>query len=282
MSGLTKLVREIEFLKPMPQVANQILHIIEDPVSSTGEVAEIVQYDPAVTANILKICNSAYYGLPRQVDSVQEAISFLGLDQIIEIVLLKSGTENMRSEQAGYGLHEGDLWRHAISSALVAKELAVMKKIENKNLVFTAALLKDIGKVVLDRYVSDSFQKIMSLVDKDGFSFREAEKKVLGVDHAELGGIIAKTWKFSSRLIEMISNHHMQTEESRKDEETSIVYLADVICMMMGLGCGADGLAYRFHKEVLEHLEITELDLQKIIAGFGEKIKSVEDILEVV
>lgn len=282
MSGIQKLIQEIETLKPMPQVANQILTIIEDPKSSTADVADIVLYDPALTANILKICNSAYYGLPRQVSSVQEAISFLGLDQIIEIVMLKSGTENMRREQAGYGLHEGDLWRHAVSSALIAKDLAVMKKIGNQNLLFTAALLKDIGKVILDRYVSDSFEKIMDLVEREGFSFREAEKKVLGIDHAELGGIIAKTWKFSSQLIQIITNHHLQHEASRQDEQTSIIYLADIICTMMGVGCGVDGLSYRFHKEVLERLKITEVDVQQIIAGFGEKIQGVEEMLEMV
>ena len=148
-------------------------------------------------------------------------------------------------------------------------------------MIFTAALLKDIGKVILDRFISDSYEKINDLVINKGCSFREAEKKVIGIDHAELGGIIAKMWDFSPKMVFMIRNHHMNNDKAKDDLETQILYVADNVCMMMGIGGGSDGLAYRFHKDVLKKLGVSPIDLQSIIASFGEEMQKVEDLIQV-
>jgi len=279
MSGIQDMLKEIKLLQPMPQVATQIMKIVEDPKSSIGDVADLVIYDPSLTANVLKLSNSAFFGLSRKVDSVQDAISMIGLDQIVDLVLLKGGADNLKQGQAGYGLREGELWRHAVSSALVAKEMAEKRALKNKHLIFTAALLKDIGKVILDRYVVGSSAKINNLVQRQGYSFGEAEKKVIGINHAELGGIVAKMWAFSPKMISMITNHHLPDISAREDPDTAIIYLADIVCMMMGIGGGADGLAYRFHKDVLDQMEIDSMDLQEIIANFGEKMQKVDDLM---
>ncbi len=279
MSAIKEMLKEIKLLKPMPHVASRIMKIVEDPTSSISDVADLVIYDPSLTANILKLCNSAFFALPRKVDSVQDAISMMGLDQVVDLVLLKGGADNLKKGQKGYGLHEGDLWRQSVSSALIAKELAEKKASKNKHLIFTAALLKDIGKVILNQYVGGSLKKINHLVENEGCSFGEAEKKVIGISHAELGGIVAKMWEFSPKMISMITNHHLSDKSFRKDQDTSIIYLADTVCMMIGIGGGADGLAYRFHRDVLDHMKINSIDLQEIIAGFGEKMQKVETLI---
>ncbi len=282
MSAIKDLIKEIDNLKPIPAVVNQIMDAVEDSKSSMTDIAEIILYDPVITANILKMCNSAYYALPRRVDSVHDAVTMMGLNQVVDMVLMKSGASNLIKGQEGYGLHEGELWKHAVSSALIARDLAEKKGSEHKQMIFTAALLKDIGKVILDRFVGDSFTKIDDLVKKKGFSFKEAEKKVIGIDHAELGGLVAEMWDFSPKMISMIKNHHLNDEAARDDLETQILYVADNVCMMMGIGGGADGLAYRFHRDVLKRLGISPLDLQEIIASFGSEMKRVEELLKVI
>jgi putative nucleotidyltransferase with HDIG domain len=242
-------------------------------------VADISVYDPMTTANILRTCNSAYFGLKRKVESVHEAVALIGLDQIVDLVFLKSGAENLKKEQVGYGLDEGDLWRYSVASALIARDLAEKKNLPSKHLIFTAALLKDIGKVILSRFVAEAFGKIQELVREQKFSFREAEKKVIGVDHSELGGLVASNWNFSPKMVYIIQNHHLSDKQARTDLETCIVYLSDIICMMMGIGGGADGLAYRFHDDVIKELGFTERDIQEIIANFGENMARVEDLV---
>ena len=282
MSALQELIKEIKNLKPIPAIVNQITAAVDDPNLSSKDIADIIKFDPSVTANLLKTCNSAYFALPNPVDSVKDAVSILGMDQIIQLVLVKSGAKALSKKQKGYGLHEGAMWKHAVSSALISKEICKKTKLGNTNIIFTAALLKDIGKTVLDRFVSDSFEKIMTLVQKKGYSFRRAEKKVIGIDHGELGAMIATEWKFSSKMINIIRHHHLSDESQQKNTDIAIVYLADCICMMMGVGIGEDGLAYRFHGDVIKSLNITHEDITMIMADFTQEMQKVEELMNIV
>ena len=279
MLDLTPIMKKIGTLKPIPQVAHKIMSIVEDPDSSLPDLAKVIGYDSAVTANLLKAANSSYFGRPGKFDSVHQAIVYLGMDHVVDLVLLASGADNLKPEQTGYDLRKGDLWTYSVLSALIAKELAGNKGLKKTHLVFTASLLKDIGKVILDQYVGDAFEEINALVAEKDLTFREAEKQVIGIDHAELGGLVAESWNFSPKMVEIIRNHHQPQQSSMSEIESSIVYLADTICMMMGIGGGMDGLAYRFHKDVITRLDFTEKDLQEIMALFGEKLQHVESLV---
>ena len=282
MSAIQELIKEIKNLKPIPAVINQILEIVDQPDSSIAQIANIIQYDPAVTASVLRTCNSAFFGLKAPAESIKDAVSLLGIDQILEIVLMKSGARVLSGKQEGYGLHEGAMWKYSVSSALVAKQIAQKLSLKNKNMIFTAALLKDIGKTVLDRFVMNSFEKISALVVNENLSFREAEKQIIGVDHTELGGMIAKMWKFSPKVVKIIRHHHLTDVSMVKDKEITVVYLADCICMMIGIGVGSDGLAYRFNDQAMIELGIEADDISKIIARFALNMQKVEDLLDVV
>lgn len=279
MNDVENIIKEINKLQPIPQVAHRVLAIVQDRNSSLSELSTIILYDPSLTANLLKVCNSAYFGLPNKIDSVQQAVVYLGAGQVVELVLMIGGAENLKRRQSGYDLSEGDLWRYSVSSALIARELAEKRGSKDNYLLFTGALLKDIGKVLLNQYVADASEKINTLVSKDGLSFKEAEKEVIGIDHAELGGMVAEKWKFSSEMVEIIRNHHLSEKLTRTDFEASIIFLADTICMMMGIGVGSDGLAYRFHREVFEQLNFSDTDIQEIMLGFGEKLERVESLV---
>lgn len=282
MSVIQELVKEIKNLKPIPAVVNRILEVVDEPDSSMTRIANIIQYDPAITASILRICNSAFFGLKNPAESIKEAVTLLGLDQIIEIVLIKSGATVLSGKQEGYGLHEGAMWKYSVSSALIAKLIAQKLLFKNKSTIFTAALLKDIGKIVLDRFVMDSFEKISVLVVNENLSFREAEKKIIGVDHAELGGMIAKMWKFSPKMVKIIRHHHLTDISMVKDKEIAVVYLADCICMMIGIGVGSDGLVNRFNDQTMEELGMKSKDISRIIAEYAFDMQKVENLLNVV
>jgi putative nucleotidyltransferase with HDIG domain len=279
MRDIQKVLQGIQRLKPMPQVANKVMLLAQDPNSSMSKIADIITYDQVLTANLLKSCNSSYFGLPKKVDSVNQAIVYMGIDQVVDIVWMSGGADNLKKKQTGYDLEEGDLWKYSVSSALITRELAEKRQLENRHLVFTAALVKDIGKVVLSQHVANSFEKINLLVTKHNYSFREAEKAVIGIDHAELGAAAAEQWGFSPKMVEIIRNHHLPEETAVYDLETSLVYLADTLCMMMGIGVGSDGLAYRFRRDVVEKLGFSDRDIQEVMAGFGEKLRKVEDLL---
>ncbi len=258
MMDLEDIVEQIDLLEPIPPVAVQIMTLTEDPNSSLAEIADLILNDPALTANLLRICNSAFYSLSRQVESVRDAISLVGLDQIVELVLANSMSTNFKKELVGYGLGEKELWRHAVSSAHVTRLLADrFGASQNKHLIYTAALVKDIGKLILGRFVAFSYEQINILVHSHGHSFNDAEQEIIGMNHEELGGLVAKKWHFSQKLIYIIRHHHLSDESARQDLETALVYLADIICMMMGVCTGADGLSYRFYGDVLNQLNLS-------------------------
>lgn len=283
MTNIDDIISGIDTLTPIPPVAAQIMALAEDENSSMFDIADLIIHDPSITASLLKICNSAYFGLSRQIESVRDAITLLGLDQIVELVLLNGTAENFRDEPDGYGLGEGELWHHAVLSAHVAKVLAKNHGLENKkHLIFTAALLKDIGKIIMGRFVAFSYEKINILVHSKGYSFNEAEKEIIGMNHEELGAEVGKKWRFGDKLIYIIRNHHMTDETCRNDPETALVYLADIVCMMIGFGTSVDGLAYRFYSDVLNRMNLTEKDLQNVIFDTGEHRQKIEKLLNLV
>lgn len=281
MSNLQIVIKEIKNLKPIPAVVTSLLEIIDDPNASMKDITKIIQYDPAITADILRTANSAYFGLKRPAETIQEAAMMLGTNHVVDLVMLKLCSQAAKGTHKGYDLHEGALWKYSVSSALIAKQVAVQLDLPNKNSIFTASLLKDIGKTVLDKFIQDAFEKISNLVINENFSFMEAEKQIIGVDHAELGGMIAKMWKFSPRMVGIIRNHHLSSETMVRDKDLAVVYLSDCICMMMGMGVGADGLAYRFHRQAMDHIGISAEDTLKIIADFACRMEEVEMLLKV-
>ena len=280
MTDLKDIVEQIDRLEPVPPVAAQIMTLAQDPRSSMSKISDLICNDPALTANLLKTCNSAHFGLPRQVDSIKDAATLVGLDYIVQLVLLNSFSANFQKEPAGYGLGEGELWRHAVSSAQVAGILAErFGNSHHKHLLYTAALVKDIGKLILGRFVAFSYERINILVQSHGKSFNDAENEVIGMNHEELGALVGQKWHFSKKLIYIIRHHHLSDEAARQDLDTALVYLADIICMMMGVCTGADGLSYRFYGDVLNRLNLSERDLQGIIAEAGKNHQQVERLL---
>jgi putative nucleotidyltransferase with HDIG domain len=281
MRDIESIIKKIDRLKPVPQIAHKVMSIAENPESSMSDLSKIIVYDTAVTTDVLKAANSAYFGLPDRIDSVHQAIVYMGMEQVVDLILMSAGSEHLKEAQEGYDLHTGDLWKYSVSSALIACEIAEKIGAKDIHLIFTAALLKDIGKVILSQYVKDSFEKINRLVIEKGFTFRGAEKEVIGIDHSELGALMAQKWNFSPKMAEIIQNHHLPQKSSMSEIETAIVYMADTICMMMGIGVGSDGLAYRFHQEVVNRLNLTERDFQEIIAQFSDKMEQVESMVRI-
>jgi len=276
---LKRILEDVDLLEPMAPSAHRVLQIAGDPKSAVTDLVEVIQYDQAITANLLRICNSAGVGLCREIHSVKQAAAYLGMEKVACLVMLGHSSANLRKAQEGYDLLEGELWRHSVASALISQDLAEKRVPKMVPLLFTAALLKDIGKVVLSRYVKDLFQEIIAEVREGRLSFVEAEKKILGIDHAELGGRIVERWRFNETLADLIRNHHTPDKASPQDVSLPIVYLGDCICMMLGIGLGSDGLAYRYYAQAADRLHFTEADWQRSMIGLREKLATVEALV---
>ena len=279
MERIERIIEEISELRPVSEIGNRVADITSNPNSSLTELVDIIKYDHAITANLLRICNSAYFGLKKKIASIKQAVAYLGLNKVASLVVLGNSADNFKKAQRGYDLNEGELWKYSVSSALIAEDLAKKKRLNNISLIFTSALLKDIGKVILSTYVEDSFEDINKAVQNRGLTFIDAEREVIGIDHAELGARVAEKWNFDSSMVDIIRNHHDPDKAPPDDLSIPIVYLADSICMMIGIGVGSDGLAYRYHQDIVDRLNFSDIDLQETIANFWGKIKAVEELI---
>ncbi len=268
MVSVKKILKQVKRLKPIPTIIHKVLALAEDPDCSMGDLVQLVEYDPAVTANLLKTCNSAYLGLAVKIDSVQQAVAMLGLQKVVELVMSQNLSVNMLKAQKGYQLEKGDLWKQSYASAMVARSLAERRDLYALPAIYTAALLKDIGKVVLHEYVESKWDKIQRFLENKSANFIDAEKESLGMDHATLGGIIAKEWNFSAHMVYMIENHHLTNPEARNDPATATLYLADMVAMMAGTCTGVDRLAYDVYEDIFNDFFLAKDELKVLIQTY--------------
>jgi putative nucleotidyltransferase with HDIG domain len=243
-------------------------------------LVDLVERDTASTANLLRICNSVYLGLPVKVDSIQQAVTLLGFRKVFDIVMAQAFSTNMMTAQKGYKLEKGDLWQRSVATAMVARSLAERRDLLALPAIYTAALLKDIGKIVLHEYVETQWDKIQKCLHSKGCSFLDAEKESLGIDHAMLGGIIAREWNFSDHMIYMIENHHLNNPEARNDPATATLYLADMVAMMVGTCTGVDRLAYHVYEEIFNDFFFAKDELKALMHTYDGHLTNAKRLME--
>jgi putative nucleotidyltransferase with HDIG domain len=227
------------------------------------------------------ICNSAYFGLRHPVYSVRDALVRIGFNQLMEIILSRGGAHLFGRSYPGYDLAAGELWRHSVACAVLSQIVADRLGFKTTPMEFTAALLHDIGKVVLNEFMKDHLQEIRRLVQENQVSFLEAEKQVLGIEHADLGGKISEQWKFPGKIIAGIRHHHAPMGALVEQEFASLIHLCDAVAMITGFGGGADGLSYSGYKEITKAYGLGDRDIEEIIIDLENRLKQVELILNI-
>ena len=211
---LKPILESIDKLPPFPEIARKILELSSDDDVNFKDIIDVIKYDEAITFNCLKLCNSSYYGLSVKTFTVDQAVIKLGLKNI-QMIALASANElsDYSNAQEGYGYGAGELWRHSVTTAIISKLLVKRISVKEDSILFTSALLHDIGKIVLNNYVGKDMVNLIELAIREKISLVEAERAVFGIDHAELGGIVAENWKFPSLLSNSIKNHHKSPEK---------------------------------------------------------------------
>ncbi len=279
MSILEKILKGVHELPPFPVVIQRVLQLVDDPRSSAQDVVKVIQYDPSITADVLRLCNSSYFGLGRTVDSLREALVRIGFNQLLEIILSRESVQLYEKACQGYDLDQGALWRHSVACALLSGIVAQRLNREASPATFTAALLHDIGKTVLSQFVRDYFEEVRDLTQKRRLSFVEAEREVLGIDHAELGGRITELWRFPQGIVSPIRYHHTPFLTRENPDAVQLIYLCDTVALMTGIGGGADGLSYRAHGEVMKQYQLKGKDIEQFIVLLEDRFRLVEGIL---
>ena len=257
MSIREKVLAAIPEIPTLPTSATQVLRLVRDPDAGIGEIMEAIEYDPTLTAEILRLANTAYFAGPRKIATLRDAGVLLGSQRILQLVMASSVLPITRQPLRGYDLPGGQLARQSMSMAIGAELLAGLAGRRPPNHTFTSGLLADIGKIVLGSFLEIDARPVLELAFDGGLSFEEAERAVLGIDHAEVGAALLEAWNVPDEVIQVVRWHHDPNRLEGDPFAGDLVHVASLLCASCGIGAGVDGLNYRPCSEALDRLGAT-------------------------
>lgn len=277
MSVKDDLIAGISSLPTVPIMANRLVLLLNDPDARPDDISRVIQYDPALTANVLKAANSSYLGFTQPVTSISEATVRLGTNWVFQIAVSSLIYSNLKRPASGYGMSAEETWRHSMAVAIMAEALRDLLHMDGAATIFTAGLLHDIGKIPLGEFVREAFPAMQELVTAEGASFEEAEQAILGVDHAEIGALIAEHWRFPEAIADCIRRHHDPEKAPVIVPALDLVHAADALCIMEGLGLGRDDLHYRLREASFVRLHLSQETIEKAVSRTVIELENVNE-----
>jgi putative nucleotidyltransferase with HDIG domain len=219
------IMKEVSSFPSMPRTGFKLRVLINKVDVSIKEIEEILRHDPGLSANVLRLANSAFFGLSKKVGSLKQAVMLLGIERFAQIAVSAS----MDKAVEGYEMSPGELWLHSIAASNIAESLAKNRKINGTYDVFTSALLHDIGKLALSKFLKKELQEIKNITE-DAIPLDVAEHMVLGTDHAEIGALILSKWSLPFDIVNAVRWHHCPERIDNSNIKSDIVYLSNQMC----------------------------------------------------
>jgi putative nucleotidyltransferase with HDIG domain len=250
-------------LPAMPGRAAKVLRILRDQDANADQVELELRYDPGLTGNLLRLANSAFYGFPGEIGSVRLAVTRLGWNRVFQLVVASSVSGMLVEGVPGYGLEPGELWRHSLGVSVASEVLADDLEFPVPDEAFTAALLHDVGKLAVGRAVNANLPEIRAAVSR-GRSFVEAEKEILGIDHAEAGAMVLEKWQFPASIIAAVRWHHDPDTAPEQNITQDIIHVADAVSGMLELEASVEEMEIPVAPGVNERLACDRIDLEAV------------------
>lgn len=273
-----KILQKVSAFPSMPKAAMKLRALISKKDVSIAEIERILRHDPGLAVNVLRLANSAFFGIPTKVTNLRQAVMLLGVKRFAKIAVGASMNKTMDTAVEGYGLSPGELWLHSIAVSTTAEALAKNRKLAEANDFFTPALLHDLGKLVLGKFVKAEQPKIDSLV-ADGVPIVIAEREVLTTDHAEIGALILSKWSFPDDLINAVLWHHYPDGSEDSNLYPEIVYLANLLCHSKGGGESEEEALNMPYPSVLDRLRIDSEQYKVLAEKARNWMKKLSDTL---
>ncbi|MEM8781584.1 MAG: HDOD domain-containing protein [Planctomycetota bacterium] len=267
-------IREISHIATLPEVTLKIIKLVEDPNSTAQDLNKVITNDPALGARILKVVNSAFYGLPGQIGSINRAIVLLGLNAVKNIAIAASLAKLFRGGKVCSVFDAKELWTHSIASATATKMLAQKAGLGLPDEAFLAGLIHDIGLMVEMQSRRAEFVEAIETAHAQGRPLREVEAELLGATHEQFGQALCKLWKFPTSFQNVAGFHHRPLElppESRA--LPSLVHLADVITKQLEMGYTGDVEVEDIDPQIKAALKLTDQDFEEVRTKLPQAIE---------
>jgi HD-like signal output (HDOD) protein len=274
---IQQFIQEASGLPPIPQAAQKALAVIRDPGTNAADLAEILSSDQVLAARVLRWANSPYYGLGNRIVTMRQAIVVLGINLIQELIMTCSISDRMNQPLPGYGLKRGELWQHALGTAVGAQLISKQRCLKIDQEAYYAGLLCDIGKLIFERHLREVD---LNKSEWERRSFLEMERTCFGIDHAGLGAELAYHWQLPDDLVTAIAFHHEPQSAPKHETLAAAIHIADISMKVLGIGMGIDGLSYPLDYESLKLLNMTWDDLFALSEQVSEQLARAKELID--
>lgn len=264
--ALMRMIRGTRTLPTLPAIVDRLETLSQSPRTTPREMARVIASDQVLTMKLLRLVNSPFYGFAREVSTVSGALILLGVNVVKSLIISASIFEMMERHVVG-------LWQHSLATAVAASVISERLGLADREEISTAALLHDIGKVVIHLYLQEDDERLVALHEElSQVPAHEAEKRMLGIDHAEIGEWLCKRWQLPASLVEPVACHHEVARSVAWRRHTAVVHLADVLVKARGYGVMDPEPVPRIQEAASDALRLGDRELEAIIAGLEDRL----------
>lgn len=274
---IATVIGDVGDIATLPEVTVKIIKVVENPKSTARDLHDIIKNDPALSARILKVVNSAFYGLPGQIASMDRAIVLLGLSAVKNIAIAASMTHMFNGGGAIEGFTGNDVWKHSVAVAVACRLLTSAQGRPSVEESFLAGLIHDLGLLVERQMFAKQLAEIVGKAKAGPVNWCELENQIIGADHAAFGMALATKWRFPAHLCTAIGYHHKPMQVAQVNRELSVlVHVADVLAARAGLGYSGTAANETYDADQLAVLNLNENDVNEVAAKLPEQVGMTE------
>jgi len=275
-----EIVNQTVELATLPEVTMRIVEVVQDPRSTAHDLHKIVSNDPALSARVLRVVNSAFYGLPGQIGSIDRAIMMLGLNAVKNIAIAASLSKMFRSSLISDDFSGKELWTHSVAVGACNKLITTAIGLALPDESFLGGLIHDLGLVALMQSQTEKLQKVVEL-SKTGIAFIQAERQVIGTDHQQIGMALASHWKFPRSFQYVTGYHHNPLELAQENRLLAVVtHISDILCSHLGLGVSITAQSETVDDQLLREIGVTAQHIETISDHIEEELEVVRTLIE--
>lgn len=279
--AIEKLIGSIEGLPTLPSVVARVNELVDEPTASAGDINEVISQDMALSSKILRMVNSAFYGFPRRISSMTHAVVILGFQTVRNLALSAFVLDAFDSKSMA--LDHRAFWVHSVAVGVAANAVGARHGVPLGEDALMCGLLHDVGKLVLSQYAGREYYETVVKARAAGITLIEAENEILGVTHADVGGMLMEHWNLPEKMVAVLGQHHSPAECSPDTIKlVSAVHVADVLVRALLIGSGGDESIPAVAEEAWRALALSEAELPDLLREISAEVLRVRDFIELV